>query len=563
MMDKKTILVVIGCVIALIVWQKTVDKLYPPIPKKPKPPAAEAVSTNVVPAQIEWAETILTEVIEEAAAEDETPRPVEQLVIVRNDYVRIELTSWGGGIRSVELLRHRANGQANVILNGTEFVPALAVVGIAGADTNGTYEVSESFDGRTVEMHTRSRAGVEVAKLFTLGDDYVLTGRISITRPPSTVALQTGVELVVGTALPANLKETPIYLGVDWMVGAKYQNRGVKQAAKAADKESRREEGEAKWAAVKSQFFTMVLTPATNAAAVAYQRVDLPPPAGWKGKEPPHGLAASLGVVPSSVVGGVVEEYEFTYYAGPKEYERLVALGKGQEGVMQFGFWGVICVMLLKSMKFFHNVIPNYGLVIIVITIIVKILFWPIQAKSIRSMKQMQKFQPLMQKLRDKYKDDTQRMNQEMMKLYKEHKINPFAGCLPMVVQIPVFIALYTMLRSAVELRGAAFLWIKDLSQPDTIAHVLGFPLNPLPLLMGASMIWQMKLTPQTGDPKQQQMMMFMPLVFLFICYNLSSGLVLYWTVQQLLSIAQQWWSLRQPDHPAGVARPVTAGKTK
>jgi YidC/Oxa1 family membrane protein insertase len=245
------------------------------------------------------------------------------------------------------------------------------------------------------------------------------------------------------------------------------------------------------------------------------------------------------------------------WYAGPKEYERLAALGGGQEEVMQFGFWGVISVVLLKSMKFFHNVIPNWGIAIILVTIVIKILFWPIQAKSIKSMKAMQQFQPLMQKLREKYKDDPQRLNAEMMKLYKEHKINPFSGCLPMLVQIPVFFALFTMLRSAVELRGARFLWIKDLSQPDTVLQLAGFPLNPLPLLMGVSMIWQMKLTPQTGDAQQQKIMQFMPLIFLFVCYNMSSGLVLYWTVQQLLSIAQQWWSLRQ----TGASAPVAAGK--
>jgi YidC/Oxa1 family membrane protein insertase len=188
-------------------------------------------------------------------------------------------------------------------------------------------------------------------------------------------------------------------------------------------------------------------------------------------------------------------------------------------------------------------------------------------------MKAMQKFQPLISKLREKYKDDPQRLNAETMKLYKEHKINPFAGCLPMVVQIPVFFALFTMLRSAVELRGASFLWIKDLSQPDTIwSHTLAFALpivgdtlklNPLPIAMGASMIWQMKLTPSGGDPKQQQMMMFMPLMMLYFFYSSSSGLVLYWTVQQFLSIAQQWWSMRQADTAASAVPMTSTGKTK
>jgi len=241
--------------------------------------------------------------------------------------------------------------------------------------------------------------------------------------------------------------------------------------------------------------------------------------------------------------------------------------------VMQFGFWGVISVWLLKSMKLLYHVIPNYGIAIIIITILIKLIFWPIQAKSIRSMKEMQKFQPLMNKLREKYKDDPQRLNQEMMKLYKEHKINPFSGCLPMLVQIPVFFGLYAMLRSAIELRGASFLWVKDLSQPDTIwSHTLPFSLpligstlmlNPLPLLMTGAMIWQQKLTPTAGDTQQQKMMQFMPLIMLYFFYPSSSGLCLYWTAQQLLSIAQQWWSLRQRDGTSAPAIPLSAGKAK
>jgi YidC/Oxa1 family membrane protein insertase len=140
-----------------------------------------------------------------------------------------------------------------------------------------------------------------------------------------------------------------------------------------------------------------------------------------------------------------------------------------------------------------------------------------------------------------------------MMKLYKEHKINPVSGCLPMLVQIPVFFALFAMLRSAIELRGATFLWIKDLSQPDTIFSVIGYPVNPLPLLMTGAMFWQQKLTPSAADNQQQMMMLLMPVMMLFFFYNSSSGLTLYWTVQQLLSIAQQWWSLRKPTAPVTV----------
>jgi YidC/Oxa1 family membrane protein insertase len=459
------------------------------------------------------------------------------------------------------------------VLNGTNFVPALALTGITNAGPNAAYTIQQPGPN-TVVMKRLTSTGLEITKTFHLGEAYLLSNTVEIAHTPQASAtLPATLGLVIGTATPANAKELPDFLTAGWLAGQKYQFRGLKQIAANAGKGITGETIDARWGAVKNQFFTMILTPGTNAVAVEYKQVEFTPPVDWKAKVPPHGVNAVLKFPPTSLTADTTERYEFTWYAGPKEYDRLVALQGGQEEVMQLGLFGVIGVVLLKSMKFFYKLIPNYGVAIIIITILIKILFWPIQAKSIKSMKAMQKFQPLMAKLREKYKDDAQKLNAEMMKLYKEHKINPFAGCLPMVVQIPVFYGLFTMLRSAIELRGASFLWIKDLSQPDTIwSHTLAFALplvgdtlklNPLPIAMGASMIWQMKLTPQGGDPKQQQMMMFMPLMMLYFFYTSSSGLVLYWTVQQLLSIGQQWWSMRQPDN-AGAAVPILpTGKAK
>ena len=233
---------------------------------------------------------------------------------------------------------------------------------------------------------------------------------------------------------------------------------------------------------------------------------------------------------------------------------------------MDFGtpmdfYSGLFGVMLWHSLNFFYRLIPNYGVAIILVTIALKIIFWPIQAKSIQSMKAMQKFQPLMNKLREKYKDEPQKLNAEMMKLYKEHKINPFSGCLPMLVQLPVLIAFYRVLLNAIALRGASFLWIKDLSQPDTIFMVAGLPINPLPVAMTAGTFFQQKMTPTGGDPQQQKMMMFMPVMMLFFFYNLAAGLTLYYTLQQLLSLLQQWRSMRQ--RKADAAAAIPAGKVK
>jgi YidC/Oxa1 family membrane protein insertase len=196
-----------------------------------------------------------------------------------------------------------------------------------------------------------------------------------------------------------------------------------------------------------------------------------------------------------------------------------------------------------------NGVIGNYAASILTLTVIVKLLLWPIQNKANRSMRQMAALSPKIQELRDKYKDDPTRMNQEVMKLYKQYGINPVGGCLPMLIQIPIFFGLFTMLRQAVELRNAHFLWIRDLSQPDTVAHlpVLGWPVNVLPLLMALTNVWMMRLTPKSGDPTQQRVMMFTPIIFVVFCYNFAAALALYYTTQNLLTILQLYINRRQP----------------
>jgi YidC/Oxa1 family membrane protein insertase len=544
--DKETIIAITLCVLALVLTPAIINKFFPARELPAEPPLAAAATnapTVEATAVSGTASNVPAAGITATPAQPVVPveRSPEETVTLRNDLIAVEFTSWGGGIKSVELLKHPNNGSGNIVLNGPDVTPSLSVNNIPGAGAEAAYRLSADSGSRTVTMTATTAQGLTVVKKVSLGEDYQLSVDMTVsgTPPPEDIAV------VVGTATPSNAKELPDYLGSAWLANGKLQVRHFKHA----DKQKPEEFPESvTWAAVKSQFFAMVLTPATNTSvkAVAYHAVDLPRTAEWTQKKSPRGLTAIAQLKGASGPEGSARTYQFTCYTGPKEYGRLQRLGREQELVMDFGFWGAISVILLKSMNFLHGLIPNYGIAIIIITFIIKILFWPIQAKSIRSMKEMQKFQPLMAKLREKYKDDPQKMNVEMMKLYKEHKINPFAGCLPMVVQIPVFFALFAMLRTAIELRGAHFLWIKDLSQPDTIAHLAGFGLNPLPLVMGATMIWQMKLTPSGGDPKQQQMMMIMPVVFLFICYNMSSGLVLYWTVQQVLSIAQQWWSMRQ-----------------
>src|SRR5258705_10117262 len=230
---------------------------------------------------------------------------------------------------------------------------------------------------------------------------------------------------------------------------------------------------------------------------------------------------------------------------------------------MDFGMFKLVCQFLLNFMNLLHSWLHDYGLAILALTTIIKLTLWPIQNRANRSMRQMAALSPKMQELREKYKDDPTRMNQEVMKLYKSYGINPVGGCLPMLIQIPIFFGLYKMLSQAVELRNAKFLWVRDLSQPDTVAHlpVLGFPINVIPLLMAATQVWLMAVTPQTGHPTQSRIIMFTPLIFLFFCYNFAAALALYYTAQNLFSILQFWQNKRQPMPTLGKMPP--AGKRK
>ena len=240
----------------------------------------------------------------------------------------------------------------------------------------------------------------------------------------------------------------------------------------------------------------------------------------------------------------------YTLYVGPKELDILKSLGKGLERSIDFGYFGFISIPFLYVLHFFHRVSGSYGLDIILLTVLIKILMAPLTHKSYASMKQMQKLQPQMERLKERYSDDKEKLNKEIMELYKRNGVNPLGGCLPMVLQFPVFIGLYNALSTPIELRHAPFMWIKDLSRPDWQSlpfnvgdwH-LGIPI--LTILMGASMFLQQWLTPQQGDPAQQRMMMFMPLLFTFMFMNFPAGLVLYWLVNNVLTIGQQYLMMR------------------
>jgi YidC/Oxa1 family membrane protein insertase len=264
-------------------------------------------------------------------------------------------------------------------------------------------------------------------------------------------------------------------------------------------------------------------------------------------------LVAAIGE-PAAADSG--ETSRHTLFIGPKDLDILESLGRGLERSIDFGYFAFVSRPLLYLLRFFHNFTGSYGVDIILLTVLIKLLTAPLTHKSFVSMKQMQKLQPQMERLKEKYKDDREKLNKEIMELYRRNKVNPLGGCLPTLLQFPVFIGLYNALLTPIELRHAPFLWIKDLSQPDWKSlpfHIPGFPgfdlgFPVLTLLMGGSMFVQQWMTPSAGDPNQRRLMLMMPVIFTAMFITFPAGLTIYWLVNNILSIAQQYIINRMDD---------------
>ncbi|RJQ68943.1 MAG: membrane protein insertase YidC [Desulfobacteraceae bacterium] len=302
-------------------------------------------------------------------------------------------------------------------------------------------------------------------------------------------------------------------------------------------------EGKIRWIAIERLYFMESLiskVPADARMVLAYENNVLE-----------NNLLTSFGEINPSDQ----RTFEFSLFLGPKSLSVLRAANNELDRAIDFGWVDFIAKPCLWFMNFIYRFIPNYGVAIMILTIVTRLLFWPLAQKSYKSMNDMRKLQPLMQKIREKYKNDKAKINQETMALYRTYKINPLGGCLPMLIQLPVFFALYRMLYQALELRHAPFFgWINDLSAPDRLFNFAfkipfmepPFGIPVLTLIMGATMILQQKMSPAPGDPTQAKMMMLMPIVFTFIFINFPSGLVLYWLVSNLVSIAQQYYTQKR-----------------
>ena len=602
-MDRNSILVLVICFILLMCWYPlVVNKLYPP---KPLPPGA----TN--------APSTLTATNQATApgpnpVETPLPKPVantnvaEDLLVVTNDNSRYTFSSYGGGLKKVELLDYTATTprvrwertKTNpVVLNGSAPAPALALLGGDAIQGDGIFSLSQS-NNRIRAEKTLSN-GLTIVKEFRFDTNFLLDAKVVLENHSAETLPLPPQEWVVGTATPMGPTDDGSAVGVLWYNGSKtadigtsgyFSSRGFMCMPKTPPAEYRGGSHDVVWAAVHNQFFALAFMPATNTSgdALVIRRLDLPRPTGEGARFvntnglPPQGYQASIIYPSLTLTQNQSFERHVYIYAGPKEYQILARLAdrlnNNIDQVMGFGWSGFVSKTLLLSMNWMHQALRfSYGWAIVAITLIIKLIFWPLTVSSTRSMKRMQALQPQINALKEKYKDDPQKFTQKQWEFYKKNKVNPMGSCLPMLLQIPVFFGFLQMIRSAIELRGEPWLWVGDLSQPDTLFVIpflgwvpflgisSGLPFNLLPLIMGATMLWQARLTPPSPgmDPTQQAIMRYLPLIFLVGLYNFSAGLTLYWTVNNLLTIAQTKLTRTIDPTPAtsATATPTTSAK--
>jgi len=563
-MDRKAWIVIILCVASLGLWQWAYMKYYAPTPEQlaaakqvaeekaaataSPTPAAPAAEAAPVPA----AQT-------PAASEPSVPREEFKISSKLADFLFVGNE---GGIVTAELLGHLGENGSKVFLNIPEAAPIGALSDEPGKPLGGFARAVSSAPNEAV--FTKAAAdGLEIRKVFRVeengGDgNYLVKLALDFVNRGAAPVERLGFFLSTGGARPIHYADMTIYTGFDWYRDGKATFTDVNWfnassipltgiQLRAAQDVYQEKTDKISWAAVKNQYFATIVAvdEGDPGTAVWARKIDLFH--GGNADKPVLGLEGALGLPGFRLDPGQTKSWKFQIYAGPKDLGRLSKLGHGEQEVMHFGIFKWVSEILLYSMNALHRVLGNFAAAIIVLTIIIKALLWPLQNKATDSMRKMAALSPKMTELREKYKDDPTKMNQELMKLYKDYGVNPFGGCLPMLIQIPIFFGFYSMLGTAIELRNSSFLWVHDLSQPDTVGHFLGFPINILPILMALTMLWQMHITPKTGDAAQQRIFMFMPVIFVLFAYNFASALSLYWTTQNLISILQLYLTRSKP----------------
>jgi YidC/Oxa1 family membrane protein insertase len=494
--------------------------------------------------------TVLT--VDAAAKESGGPQQTGERIKVQTDMVYAEIDTFGGDVRRLELLKHHDTQDKSKNLVLLEDDPKrlyIAQSGLIGNDlpthktlfttTATQYKLVEGQNEIQVRLTWAGANGVKVDKVFTFRKGgYVIDVIYEISNnsaarlePHSYFQLVRNGQPPVGDPKFIMTYTGPaVYTEKD-----KFQKLSFSDIEKG--KATYSKQSNDGWVAMIQLYFLGAWLPASGQPRENYVK---------KLGEDLYNVGVILPV--GAIEPGSTKKITVPLYAGPQEQDHLSAVAPGLDLVVDYGILTVISAPLFWVLAWLNKLVQNWGVAIILLTILIKLVFYPLSAKSYRSMAQMRVLGPKLQKLKEQYGDDRQRMHTAMMELYKTEKVNPLGGCLPVVVQIPVFIALYWALLNSVEMRQAPFmLWINDLSAPD--------PYYILPIVMGITMIIQTKLNPTPPDPIQAKIMMIMPIAFSVFFFFFPAGLVLYWVVNNVLSITQQWYVTHGVEQEKAVAK--------
>lgn len=582
-MDKKNttigVLLLLAAIASLFITSRFGANPSAPLPTSTPPAASGPATPTITGANPATPAATATGPVSGAAT-----GPAEKVTLA-NEFVIVTFTNHGGAIDSVALKKHLAvKGQPGLYtLNSTQAAPALSLTDFPGADRNTAYTLVAKTD--TEVTYRATTESLEVTRTYSIAkapnrDDYQLRHETTFRNLTDKPVVLPRAVFNLGTAAPLNAADYGMYLNAGYSDGedthfvARSDLEGGGFLSWIGVKDGRPpthldRPAAITWASVKNQFFSMILTPDQPGTGIRVERVKLDPLAPVDDHRL-YGVTSYAQFDLKPLAAGASSTFGANYFAGPKEYKRLsnaTVFKHGEDKVMQFDafffnkilFAGFFAPLLLTIMNWVHSFVPNWGWSIVIMTLGLKIVFLPLTLAASRSGKRMAKLQPHMQALREKYKDNPQKMQAETIRIFRENKVNPVGGCIPILITIPFFVGFFAMLQSASDLRFAEFLWVKDLSAPDTVARVFGLPINIMPLLMGATMIFQMRLTPMpSADPAQQTMFKIMPWIFTFFCYTFGAGLALYSTINGLFTIAQQMVINRMPDPDL----PINAGGT-
>lgn len=537
-MEKRALLAIVLMFFVLLLYNMFV------VPKRKAPaPPPEPQEEEV----LQVADTVGAEPMRQPV---EVSLPAEQVpvkqIMVKTPLYTATFSNVGGVITSFKLQEYLSSGDEPVeLVAGSDSFPlGLALLMATGARID-LSQASFTASAESLVIGATSEAGLtftlvtdeglSVRKAYRFrGDSYAMDVEIALAGP--------GSEMVraVEFGWQSGLRTTEARRGDDLrnfaVVSLTGQGLVKDNLGKVKKREAIAVGGDIKWSGLKTKYFFAGIVPqgdspvVTNAFATGGDAIGMVLEVDRDGTEPQR----------------------FLVYVGPLDYETLKGLGSGLEKAVDFGWKWIqpLSKLVFSFMLVVHRGVPNYGLVIILLSALTKVLFWPLTQKSFKSMRDMQKLQPELAALKEKYKDDAQRLNKAMMELYREHGVNPVGGCLPMLLQMPVFISLFNVLSKTIELRRAGFVWwINDLSAPDVVARLpfslpfIGNAVSVLPILMGIAMFLQQKMS--TTDPKQAAMTYLLPIVFTVMFFRFPSGLVLYWLVNNVLTIGHQYLMAR------------------